>query len=122
MDANERDAIARFLHGQVACWNAKDRDGFFAHYRAVAPNGLTIEYPGEYAGQPPHGDAWQALDAMWTSQSARIDIEVVATIVNGREAACHHRNRLIGGDGAIPTIELYRFGSGTLSVRYFIGA
>ena len=117
MDADERDVIAHFLHGQIACWNAKDRDGFFAHYRAVAPNGLTIEY----AGQPPRDDAWQALDAMWTSQSARIDIEVVATIVNGREAACHHRIRVIGGDVAIPTIELYRFGSGTLSIRYFIG-
>lgn len=118
MSTNGPGAILNFLHGQTACWNAKDKDGFLAHYRAAAPDGLTIEY----VGQPSGGDAWQVLDTIWSTQSPKIDIEVVATIVNGDEAACHHRNRVIGSDAVVTTIELYRFGPGTLSVRYFIGS
>ncbi len=107
-----------FLHGQVDCWNAGDKEGFFAHYRAMAPNGLSIEY----VGQPRHPDAWQVLEAMWARQNARIRIEVAACIVNGREAACHHRNLMREGEGGIDTIEQYRFGDGTLEVRYFVNA
>ncbi len=109
--------VERFLHGQVACWNAGDKEGFLAHYRAMAPRGLTIEYVGQ-----PARDGWPVLEAMWEAQASRIAIEVQATVISGDEAACHHRNRVIGTGAAIPTIELYRFGDGTLSVRYFIGS
>lgn len=105
-----------FLHGQVACWNAGDKASFFAHYKAMAPNGLTIEY----VGQARHHDAWQVLEGMWAQQNARIRIEVAACIVNGGEAACHHRNLMREGDGGVDTIELYRVGEGTLDIRYFV--
>jgi hypothetical protein len=108
-------AIEEFLHGQVECWNAGDKDGFFAHYRAAAPNGLQIEYVGQ-----PTADAWQVLEAMWAQQNPRIRIEVAACIVNGDEAACHHRNLVRDGAGGIETIETYRFTEGRLAVRYFI--
>ncbi len=109
-------AIEHFLHIQLARWNANDKDGFLAAYREVAPSGLTIEY----VGRPP-ADGWAVLEAMWSAQNAKIDIEEVATIVNGCEAACHNRNRIKGTDVAIETIELYRFDEGgKLLVRYFI--
>lgn len=48
-------------------------------------------------------------------------IEVVQSIVNGREAACHHRNHVQARGTAIETIELNRFDEdGALAVRYFI--
>lgn len=107
--------ISHFLHGQVACWNGGDREAFFAHYRAVAPKGLSIEY----VGKPPC-DGWVALEAMWLQQNARIRIDVRACIVNGNEAACHHHNALRIGEGGVQTIEVYRFDAGHLAVRYFI--
>lgn len=113
MDA---DAIRHFLHTQVACWNAGDRDGFLAAYRAAAAGGLAIEYVGR-----PATDGWPVLDAMWERQNAAIEIEEVTLIVNGAEAACHNRNRLRRDGTVIDTIELYRFEpDGRLLVRYFI--
>ncbi|MES2264315.1 MAG: nuclear transport factor 2 family protein [Pseudomonadota bacterium] len=111
----DRSAIDDFLHGQVDCWNASDKDGFFAHYKKIAPEGLDIEY----VGQPRH-DPWQVLEGMWAQQNARIRIEVAACIVNGSEAACHHRNLMRDGAGGIETIETYRFSEGKLAVRYFV--
>lgn len=114
MDA---DRIRRFLHAQVACWNAGDKEGFLAAYREVAAGGLTIEYVGR-----PAADGWPVLEAMWEQQNAAIAIEEVAAIVNGDEAACHNRNRIKGTDRMIETIESHRFDEdGGLFVRYFIG-
>jgi hypothetical protein len=115
MHMSSNSAAEEFLHGQVACWNAADKDGFFAHYRRIAPQGLEIEYIGQ-----PQRDAWDVLEAMWTHQNSRIRIEVAACIVNGCEAACHHRNLMREGDGGIETIEMYRFSPGRLEVRYFV--
>lgn len=108
--------IETFLHTQVACWNAGDKDGFFTAYRIAAPGGLTIEY----VGRPP-SDGWAVLEQMWARQSSAVRVEVVLAVVNGSEAACHHRNHVAAQGMAIDTIELYRFdGDGSLAVRYFI--
>ncbi|MCS0587912.1 nuclear transport factor 2 family protein [Massilia norwichensis] len=110
------DAIRRFLHAQVACWNAGDKAGFLEAYREAAPRGLLIEYVGR-----PASDGWAVLEAMWERQNAAVEIEEAVLIVNGNEAACHNRNRLRGDDKVIDTIELYRFErDGRLLVRYFI--
>ena len=115
MSIDSKD-IFDFLHAQVACWNAADKEGFFAAYRKAAPGGLSIEYVGH-----PVSDGWAVLEGMWAQQNARIEIEEVAAIVNGTEAACHNRNKVKGTSIAIETIELYRFDeNGQLSVRYFI--
>jgi hypothetical protein len=111
------ESIRRFLHAQVACWNAGDQDGFLAAYRAAAPGGLTIEYVGR-----PASDGWPVLAAMWERQNAAIAVEEVAAVISGNEAACHNRNRVKGTDRVIETIELYRFDEdGGLLVRYFVG-
>ncbi|MFC5549165.1 nuclear transport factor 2 family protein [Massilia aerilata] len=110
------EAIRRFLHAQIACWNAGDKAGFLAAYREAAPRGLLIEYVGR-----PAADGWAVLEAMWEGQNAAVEIEEAVLIVNGDEAACHNRNRLRSGGRVIDTIELYRFErDGGLLVRYFI--
>jgi hypothetical protein len=107
--------IEEFLHAQAKAWNDGDKDAFFGAYSAVAPGGLQIEYVGR-----PAVDGWPVLEAMWAQHNAKIEIEEVAAIINGNEAACHNRNRMRGTATAIETIELYRFDSGHLQVRYFI--
>lgn len=107
--------IEQFLHTQTKAWNAGDKDAFLEAYRAIAPNGLQIEYVGR-----PAEDGWPILEAMWAQQSAKIQIEEIAAIVNGNEAACHNRNWVRATQNWIESIELYRFDSGRLQVRYFI--
>ncbi|MEH6482978.1 MULTISPECIES: nuclear transport factor 2 family protein [Pseudomonas] len=111
----DKHVIEEFLHGQVECWNNGDKEGFFAHYRQVAPNGLSIEY----VGKPQH-DAWLTLEGMWAQQQPKIRIDVRQCIVNANEAACQHLNAFREQDGGIDTIETYRFEDGKLFVRYFI--
>jgi len=113
----DKHTIEAFVHAQVMAWNAGDKAAFFNAYREVAPNELTIEY----VGRGPAADGWAVLEGMWSQQSAKIEIEEVAAIVNGNEAACHNRNKIRGTDKAIETLELYRFDDGgRLHVRYFI--
>jgi hypothetical protein len=109
--------IETFLIAQTAHWNTGDKQAFFAEYRRVAPDGLTIEYVGR-----PTQDGWAVLDQMWDQQRAKIRVEPVTKIVNANEAACHIRNVIVGTERAIETIELYRFDAGRLYVRYFIKA
>ena len=111
----DKAAIEQFLHAQAKAWNEADKEAFFGAYSAVAPSSLQIEYVGR-----PAADGWPILEAMWAQQSAKIQIEEVALIVNGNEAACHNRNRIRGTGKWIETIELYRFDSGRLQVRFFI--
>ena len=99
---NQKD-IDAFLHGQIACWNSGNREGFFEHYRQVAPKGLSIEYVGR-----PAADGWPVLEAMWDQQNSRFSVEVEVSILGSNEAACHHRNVMRDGSGSIETIELYR--------------
>lgn len=115
MSGNDMAAFEHFLHGQIECWNSSDKEGFFKHYRDISPNGLTIEYVGR-----PLTDAWVILEHMWAEQQPKIRIDVVASILNGNEAACHHRNMIVGTDKWIDTIELYKYENGKLAVRYFI--
>jgi hypothetical protein len=112
----QTSTIEHFLHTQVQAWNKGDKDGFFAAYREAAPEGLQIEY----VGRGPMGNGWPVLEGMWTQQSAKIEIEEVALIINGNEAACHNRNKVRGSAMVIDTIELYSFDHGKVTVRYFI--
>jgi hypothetical protein len=112
----DKQTIEDFAHAQVRAWNAGDKQAFLAAYRRVAPKGLSIEY----VGRGPATDGWPVLEGMWAAQSAKIEIEEVALVINGFEAACHNRNKLRGTAIAIETIELYRFDDGALSVRYFV--
>jgi hypothetical protein len=109
--------IEDFLKGQIVAWNAADKAAFMGLYRKISPNGLDIDYVGQ-----PRRDAWEILETMWANQNDKIELEVKKKIVNGAEAACFHRNHVRGAGVSIDTIELYSFGDGALSVRYFIEA
>ena len=109
--------IERFLHGQLDAWKAHDREAFFGCYREFGRNGLIIDYVGK-----PRRDAWDILEAMWADHNRGMRLEAVKAVINGHEAACHHRNHLDAANVVIETMELYDFGDGTLSIRYFIGA
>jgi len=111
----DKAAIEQFLHIQTKAWNDGDKEVFFAAYEAAAPSGLQIEYVGQ-----PAAEGWPILEAMWARQNGKIQVEAVATIVNANEAACHNRNWIRGTQNWIETMELYRFDSGHLTVRYFI--
>ncbi|MDG1904669.1 MAG: hypothetical protein P8I38_03500 [Arenicella sp.] len=116
MSALNTQQIEEFIHGQIACWNKGDRDGFFACYNKAAPGGLHIEYVGKHSG-----DGLPILEGMWEQNQEKIDIEEVALIHNGNEVACHNRNKVKGTDMAIDTIEIYSFGDdGSVAVRYFV--
>jgi hypothetical protein len=110
-----KTAIEKFLHAQARAWNDGDKSGFLGAYSAAAPSGVDIEYVGQ-----PAGEGWTILEAMWERQNAKIQIEELVAIVNANEAACHNRNWVRGTGTWIETIELYRFDSGRLQVRFFI--
>ena len=54
----DTSTIEHFLHTQVQAWNQGDKEGFFAAYRAAAPEGLQIEY----VGRGPADDGWPVLE------------------------------------------------------------
>ena len=116
MTAPDRTAIERFMRAQVTAWNAHDRAGFLALYREMAPQSLEIEY----VGRDDLHDGWFVIEEMWDKHNLQITLDVVVTVVNGNEAAVHHRNCIVGSDVAIESIETYRFEPGRLAVRYFL--
>jgi hypothetical protein len=116
MTTVDKTAIERFMHGQVVCWNAHDKAGLMALYREMAPEHLEIGY----AGRTEAKDGWFIIEEMYDKHNAQFRLEVVETIINGNEAAVHHRNCIIGSEAVIESIETYRFEPGRLSVVYFL--
>lgn len=114
MAAPSERQIHDFLHEQIRLWNAQDRAGFEALYRRYAPNGLSIEYVGQ-----PVGEGWEAFNQLWDGYNGKVRVEIEAVLVNGVEGACHYENVRIDSGVSNPSLEIYRFGDGTLSIRYF---
>lgn len=112
------ETITRFMHGQAAAWNAHDKAGLMALYREVAAEHLEIEY----VGRTEQAEGWLVIEEMYDKHNAQFRLEQVMTIVNGNEAAAHHRNCIRGTDIVIDSIETYRFEPGRLFVRYFLKA
>ncbi len=110
------EQIERFMSGQVRCWNEHDKAGLLALYREVAPASLDIEY----VGRAQQADGWLVIEEMYDKHNAQFRLEVVCTIANGNDVAVHHRNCIVGTHQVIESIEHYRFGPGTLHVRYFL--
>lgn len=114
----DHPAIERFMRGQVECWNRHDKAGLMSLYRQMAPEHLEIGY----AGRSEQADGWLVIEEMYDKHNAQFRLEVVQTIINGNEAAVHHRNCIVGSDAVIESIETYRFEPGRLSVVYFLKA
>ena len=109
-------SIERFMHGQVAAWNAHDKPAFMALYREFAPLQLQIHY----AGREQQADGWLVIEEMWDKHNAQFRLKVITTILNGLEAAVHHHNCIIGSDVLIESLETYRFEPGRLFVVYHL--
>ena len=116
MEQDKTADIERFMRGQVQCWNAHDKAGLLALYREVAPQRLDIEY----VGRDDQADGWLVIEEMYDKHNTQFRLEVVTTVINGHEAAVHHRNCIVGTDLVIESIETYRFTPGCLHVRYFL--
>lgn len=97
-------------------WNAADREGVMGAFRALGPNGFTVEYVGN---DPLDGQ--QAVDEMWDQYAGTCTTDIVQLLVNGSEAAALIHNNLQTPDGivTIPSIETYKVEGGVLEVRYF---
>ena len=106
--------IRAFITGQVAFWNAGERDSMTALYERHAPSGLVIEYVGQ-----PLGDGWATYNHMWDTYAGQVVVEVLEILVNGNEAACSIRNVRTATGLYNPSIETYRFEDGMLHIRYF---
>ena len=48
------------------------------------------------------------------------ELRALGALLDGNEAAVHHRNCIVGTNQVIESIETYRFGPGSLHVRYFL--
>lgn len=116
MTTVDKNTIERFMRGQVAAWNGHDKAALMALYREVASERLDIGY----AGREEKKDGWFIIEEMFDKHNAQFRLEVVETIINGNEAAVHHRNCIIGSEAVIESIETYRFDPGRLSVVYFL--
>lgn len=110
------EQIEHFMSGQVRCWNNHDKAGLLALYREAAPDLLDIEC----VGRAQQADGWLVIEEMYDKHNHQFRLEVVSTIINGNEAAVHHRNCIVGTNQVIESIETYRFGPGSLHVRYFL--
>jgi hypothetical protein len=107
--------IEKFLREQYQLWNDRDRDGIFACFRKIAPNGFTVEYVG---GSFQDGE--RAMNEMFEVYGGKVRTDVLQLLVNGNEAATYIDNVELKPNGRhIPSLETYLFKDGKLHVRYF---
>lgn len=99
-----------------SCWNAGDHEGVIQAFRALGPDGFTVEYVGS---APIEGEA--AVQQMWDEFAGTCTVEISELLVNGDEAAAFILNHVHGEDGTItlPSIETYHVRGRVLDVRYF---
>lgn len=97
-------------------WNEGRRDELDQLFRALGPQGFTIEYVGSPAVE---GSA--AMAAMWDEYGGKCTTEAIAVIVNGNEGAAYVANHLQTSDGIVtlPSLETYKVEGGKLHVRYY---
>ena len=110
--------IRKFIKDNFDIWNDQDRQAFTALYREASPNGLHIEY----VGQPEISDGWAAFDHMWENYNQDVKATLNEVLVNGNEGVCYVHNNSAKDGVAHPTIEIYKFENGKLSIRYFHNA
>jgi len=99
-----------------SCWNAGDHEGVINAFRALGPDGFTVEYVGS---APIEGEA--AVQQMWDEFAGTCTVEIAELLVNGDEAAAFILNHMHGEDvtTTLPSIETYHVRGQTLDVRYF---
>jgi hypothetical protein len=97
-------------------WNEGRRDELDRLFRALGPEGFTIQYVGSDAV-----DGAAAMDEMWAQYGGKCSTEALEVIGNGNEAAAYVANHLKTDEGVVtlPSLETYRVENGKLEIRYF---
>ncbi|MDH2133349.1 hypothetical protein N5J77_19645 [Sphingobium yanoikuyae] len=108
--------LEQAIRDNYRLWNEGKRDELDRLFRALGPEGFTIEYVGSPAVD---GDA--AMAGMWAEYGGKCMTEPLEVIVNGSEGAAYVVNRLQTKDGAVtlPSLETYKVADGRLTIRYF---
>ncbi len=98
-------------------WNASNVEGVIDAFKAMGPQGFTVEYVGETPL-----DGVTAVKDMWNDYGGVCKTEIIHLLVNGNEAAALIHN-IIPQEGGpptiLPSIETYRIEAGNLVVRYY---
>jgi len=99
-----------------SCWNAGDHQSVIKAFRALGPDGFTVEYVGS---APIEGEA--AVQQMWDEFAGTCTVEISELLVNGDEAAAFILNQMHGEDRTttLPSIETHHVPGQTLDVRDF---
>ena len=116
MDAAELES---FIRRWYALWDAQDKDGWLAHWRAMSPDEPTLEDP---VGTPVK-QGWRIAGELWDrtgKDHPRVHIEQL--IVGGNEAVvvCHNEGTYRGEPLVIPSVDVWRVEpGGSSAVRSF---
>jgi len=118
MHMSEADVLdlEQAIRDNYRLWNEGKRDELDRLFRALGPEGFTIEYVGS-----PAVDGGAAMADMWAEYGGKCTTEPLEVIVNGAEGAAYVANRLQTKDGIVtlPSLETYKVADGRLTIRYF---
>ncbi|MCB4858869.1 MULTISPECIES: hypothetical protein [Sphingobium] len=108
--------LEQAIRDNYRLWNEGKRDELDRLFRALGPQGFTIEYVGS-----PAVDGSTAMAEMWAEYGGKCTTEPLEVIVNGSEGAAYVANRLQTKDGIVtlPSLETYKVADGRLTIRYF---
>ncbi|ALR22017.1 MULTISPECIES: nuclear transport factor 2 family protein [Sphingobium] len=112
-DVSKQD-IENFITNQYRLWSENRIDEMMDLFRAIAPNGFTIQYVGA-----PEVEGEKAMADMIAEYAGKIRTDLVRLLINGNEAATVVDNIRNDTEQVIPSIETYRFENGKMYVRYF---
>jgi len=112
-DVSKQD-IENFITNQYRLWSENRIDEMMDLFRAIAPNGFTIQYVGA-----PEVEGEKAMADMIAEYAGKIRTNLVRLLINGNEAATVVDNIRNDTEQVIPSIETYRFENGKMYVRYF---
>ena len=116
MGAMTPETIRAAIEKHVAVWNEHDQKRFLAHWRAIAPGGVTMEDP---VGTPLK-QGWGAVEEMFKLFNPVTTQQLERCYIRGSEAAVVFHNQVQTADGTmdISDIELWQFGDdGSLLIR-----
>lgn len=106
--------IEQFIINQYQLWSENRIDELMNLFRAIAPNGFTIQYVGT-----PEIEGEKAMADMIANYAGKVRAKLVRLLINGNEAATVVDNIRNDSGEVKPSIETYRFENGRMHARYY---
>lgn len=108
--------LEQAIRDNYRLWNEGKRDELDRLFRAMGPEGFTIEYVGS-----PAVEGGKAMEDMWAQYGGKCTTEPLEVIANGSEGAAYVANHLQTENGIVtlPSLEIYKIADGRLTIRYF---